>query len=468
MDCDGDREEEDSHSLPSESIECVLECKDAQDEHTLLNLTGFLYFMACVYILSCCVTFFSSTYIGEITNVEVARLSHVDVLVQTFDLLCVDLSSAAFVALGYLTAHVYPLINPEARNFVILSFSYGILTDLLLVMIPSVLFGTLYEISHNRLNLLDVVTTLFDLFRITDYSQNVHHTHSYNLTAWPAQSFLTCFGLWFCVAGCYKELALFRNGLCLYFLSILFVTLVGTASFFVSLNPTSNNFNAIATSPFYRAIEFLCGVHWYMHKRITPSSITVIESNIHSFRAFVYIYFYLHWVSLLDWPLVHEDMCVRLYPRNSCLSKYNFAFVRGCWLGIVVVSHSTQSACFLFPMCLGNDIYANALAMITAVSFAWPVLLSLHFVLNMSCDNVIMGTYAAVFASVSFIIIKAISHVYSWTIRQTLVMQLEMVFDNFVAHPTCAACLKWSVLSSKPRNSQPSPATEQSIVVVEQ
>jgi len=261
--------------------------------------------------------------------------------------------------------------------------------DLSLAALALVMVGSIYNLVYARFHALDVVATLVEGFtgvRCLDYSQDTRHWHSLNVASWPLQSLMRCVVM---APGTYafntKIASRFRaRGY--YMISVLSIFSVTIFTVFGVMHSDTNIFYANATSFTYLTMEFSLGLHFYFLLCQEEVCSHVLWGFLHHFRMVIYLLFACIWWSEVGAGVkAHgddQDVCLRLYCMNSCLPGQHAFMLRGCLLGLAMITSLPDMV---------DQVYASvahlvpaARSLCSAVPFCWPVFLSTKLVLDIS------------------------------------------------------------------------------------
>ena len=370
----------------------IISFEDEESEFKFWGLTQAvtqlgLCFLFCTSMSSC-----SSLYTGN--------PSHIDSVLLTFDILTVDISSAFFVVCGFVDAFVYSSVNWNVFQNIRFTLLMPILTDLWLSGVASIIFGSLHQLLIHRMHFIDIPFTLWEHatgLRIFDVQQQGNHAHSMNVSVWPVQCFIWClFSVHPTIEG-NKFLCKQFGNVGHYIVMVMAVCGVVLFTLFGMLHSTSNIFYANASNCTYRTLEFNLGIHFFYLLSIED----VIATNIlnllcMSHQGICFVFVCIWWSEVGIAPPSHtEEVCLRLYWQNQCLRDHHAFLLRGCCLGITLISiFATQDESLQVITCVKikqqNRLLMGINSCCTAVCFAWPAFQCVQLILQISFGHTLI------------------------------------------------------------------------------
>jgi len=396
----------------------------------LMNVFGVV---VCFFLCSSAITLCSSDYSGP--------GSRLDAVIVTYDVAFIDVMSAMFVLSGFTWSWVY--VNTPKDEFTVLQ-QYGLWSvyiDLVISSLLSVLIGSIYNLINARFHVLDVVATLIEGFtgvRCLDYNQDKNHWHSLNVASWPVQSLMWCV---ITAPGTYTfntRITERFGARGYYIISVLSIFGVLIFTVFGVMHSDTNIFYSNATSFTYRTMEFNLGVHFYFLVYREEVCSHVLWGFLHHFRGVIYMLFFCIWwseVGVMASPR-GEDVCLRLYYMNNCLPGHHVFMLRGCILGLCMITslpdmvdQVNASVAHMIP---------TARALCTSVCFCWPVFLTTKIVLDISFGEESVNSNRALVSIIMPFIGTAFAFLYDSLVKAYL---LDLAVCTYARMPVVFSCI---------------------------
>lgn len=268
--------------------------------------------------------------------------SQLDVLILSADILSIDLFSCAFVVCGYTASFVFVAVGlrqwQELRSKLCWGcYSIGLSSSAAAVVVCSLWRGYLGHFHGH-----DIFLTLAEGFtsvRLLDVNQDPARMHSLNVFVWPVLimfwSLLTLEWTW---AGNHKIVKLVGSA-GHYMLVLLAMCGISLFTLFGMLHSKTNIFYANATSIAYRTLEFNLGVHTHFLQEAQFRPLADVMQVLRQCRFLILFVFCATWWSEIGVVVQEQtEVCLRLYAGNSCLRDHHAFLLRGCILGLTLLS----------------------------------------------------------------------------------------------------------------------------------
>lgn len=353
--------------------EVRLTFESAEDEARFKYMLRTLQACMLVYLMASAITICSSNY--------TAHPSHLDSVLLLTDIMTIDICSCFFVLGGFVATYVYSSVGEEVFAKLRLRIMAQQFGNMWLSTLLVLFFGPIDKLLKGRMHWGDVGLTALEGvtgLRVFDSSQALDHPHTFNVTMWPVQSFVWCL---LSVHATYKTNEVLRckfgEGanyviLCMSMCGIILFTLFGM------LHSHTNVFYANATSVMYRMLEFNLGIHFfYLTERNYPLVVSLTRIMKQCSFA-VYFVFAATWWSEVGIQAGQGDICLRLYPRNNCLMDHHAFLLRGCFVGLTVLSAvGKDGSCALSV----EEMITQTSIGATAAAFCWPAYLMTQLIL---------------------------------------------------------------------------------------
>lgn len=402
----------------------------------IINVFGVV---VCFFLCSSAITLCSSNYSGP--------GSRMDAVVITYDVAFIDVMSALFVLSGFTWSWVY--VNTPKDDFTVLQH-YGLLSlyiDLTLSSVLSVLIGSIYNLINANFHALDVIATLIEGFtgvRCLDYSQDKNHWHSLNVASWPVQSLMWCIITAKATYTFNAKITERFGARGYYIISVLSIFGVLIFTIFGVMHSDTNIFYSNATSFTYRTMEFNLGLHFYFLVCQDEVCSHVLWGFLHHFRGVIYMLFVCIWWSEVGVAVSpfdeNEEVCLRLYYMNNCLPGHHVFMLRGCILGLAMITSLPDMADQVEASVV--HMIPTARALCTAISFCWPVYMTTKIVLDISFGKDAVNSNRALVAIIMPFIGTAFAFLYDSLVKTHLLdlavcayAQMAVFFSSMLGRP---------------------------------
>ena len=414
----------------SDSI--VMHFEDSADESKFACMLQYLQRCMLTYLFTSAATFCSSNYTTHASNL--------DVLIVSTDIITIDVCSCFFVLSGFTATYVYSSIGWDAWKGVHAVVTAQIFADVWVSTVAVLLFGSLDTLMKTRFHLKDIGLTLFEgitALRVLDNKQNIDAPHTLNVSLWPVQIFawalLSVHGTYSMNEYLHRKFGQIAN------YGIITIAVCGISLFtlFGMLHSHTNVFYANATNIMYRSLEFNLGIHFFYLSGKQYALLDAVIRITAQCASVVYCVFIATWWSEIGVNVNTEqqleadaEVCLRLYPRNHCLHDHHAFLLRGCLLGLTLISSlSTPSST---PLSLQGMIRRTKICA-SAVALSWPTMLlvQLVFVITFSADLVYRNIALVALMMCCFTLLGA--YVYTVSI-QPLLAHYILQHATAVAH----------------------------------
>lgn len=408
--CDGDLENQTVQDM-SETSEASCDSdddwttSDASDfTHTTAdNIVFMLCFLSLMYVFSS-VVMMNSSFQNDNSNLNV--------LAVTNEIFVIDISSAALVLSGTVSAHLYNK-HPDILFRVIVWLAL----DLWLSSALSLVVGSLYALTTSTFSVKSVALTLVEgllCARCFDFSQNAAAPHNLNVVAWPASAiFFGLVSMPHTVAiSMYIDRSFQKQANIVAF--VLAIGSICVFSVFASSHSKSNVFYANSTSAMYRCLEFNLGVHvQHLLRTADVLTITIAKAAKRLAPVTVVIFLLIWWVEVgvpwMPYPLT----CVRMYHFSPCIQDHHGFLVRGCILGLMMV-------CLLYTDVDSSASEVSSYRRLTfvariclsAVCFCWPTCLVIDLSMQITFDRASVRHSAALLTPIYTACVLGASYLY--------------------------------------------------------
>lgn len=364
--------------------------EDEGSESTFYGLISVLNVLALCFVVCMSLTICSSRY--------TVHESALDPIMLMVDIFLVDISSAFFVMSGFMCAFIYSSIGEMAFQSFRGQMLIFIFVDLWLSGICSVLFGSITALIQHEFHFHNVFFTVFEhatSLRLFDVHQSLDAPHNMNVGSWPVQCLVWCL---LTVHVTYSGNNFLREKfghIGSYAIMVSAVCGIVLFTLFGMLHSRSNIFYANATNFTYRTLEFNLGIHFFYLINMNEVIATTLMRLVHqSSRGILFLFLCIWWSeigssvespsSTVDHASTdggglesHSNICLRMYPRNQCLRDHHAFLLRGCCLGITLISMFAYENAAISSL-HGTDFYSNKHVLMkvtiysTAVTFCWP------------------------------------------------------------------------------------------------
>ena len=314
------------------------------DEHRFNLMCYMLQLLVYAYAFCACTNFYSSFYpVSVVSNNGTQAFVSVDSLLMTTNIMSIDISSAIFIIGGFLST--YMSHNMRSEEFAELCKIIMLYTaiDLWLSTSISILFGSIFHLVHHSFKVKDMCLTLLQGLsglQLFAWDQNSKAWHSWNPTMWPVGTLLWSFALLRFtirantqIKNCHEKggpyLILLNAALPIFLLSL-----------FALLRDDTNIFFANATNFGYRLLEFNLGVAVYCTLQTHAHFVMHVLRLLNACSVFIFLAFFLLWFAELGVPVhTQSTTCIRMYPFSPCIKAHHGFLMRGCLLGMALLSH---------------------------------------------------------------------------------------------------------------------------------
>lgn len=406
------------HGSPEVSEGISLTFEDKQDEARFAHMLRMLQWCMVIYSATTAITKCSSNYTAHPSNLDAVLLSA--------DILTVDVSSCFFVMCGFVATYVYSSVGCEVWATMRLRVMAQQFGNMWLSTVFILFFGVIDKIVKNRLHVEDVGLTILEGvtgLRVFDARQSVDAPHTFNVALWPVQSLAWSL---LSVHGTYHTNELLRGkfGDVANYV-ILGLSLCGITLFtvFGMLHSETNVFYANATSVMYRMLEFNLGIHYFY---LTERRYTLVESLTRIMAQcspLVYALFMITWWSEIGVApgTRNTAVCLRLYPRNNCLHDHHAFLLRGCALGLTLLSAVSPSG---FKGSIKDEITRTQVCAV-AVALCWPAYIATELIFIITFSEALVFENTALMSIFMLIFLHAGSFVYAVGLQSKLTDHVE-------------------------------------------
>ena len=386
-----------------------------------------------VYLGCSIVTFYSSAY-SEAG-------SALDSVVIMSDVVCVDIISAFFVVSGVIAASLYRNTHKDEHRALLREMFLGLMIDMYLATLCSLLLGSVYAIVMHRFKFSDVWYTVVECLttmRTFDYQQSPAAPHSMNVAAWPLQSLVWCL---FSTKNVYMlndVIARKFPHISCFLITIMSTTGIILFTMFGMLHNNSNIFYANACSVTYRSMEFNLGVHMLYSQEHNSNFTAAVRDVVSKSRNVIYLVFLSIWWSEVGTQIpthTEQTTCLRLYFRSHCLRDHHAFLLRGCLLAVVLVCESiehtpTYKSLVFIQVRVTAQLYS-------AVAFCWPLCMAVKLILDVTFDESIVNPNRAVVSMLTLAILSLFVLFYNEMLRPVVVRHVEPVVQFIYPRVEC-------------------------------
>lgn len=400
--------------------------EDSADEKKFVCMLSYMHRCMCIFLVLTAVTLCSGQY--------TAHESSMDAVIMTTDVMTVDICSCFFVLGGFVATFVYSSVGVEAWGSMrrrVMAQQFG---NMWLSTVMVVIFGMIDKLIKNRLHANDIVLTCVEGvtgLRVFDNKQSLDGPHTLNVALWPVQSFVWCL---MSVHGTYRTNEILRDkfGDVANYV-ILGMSLCGICLFtlFGMLRSNTNIFYANATSLTYRILEFNFGIHTFYLMERNYALVVSLTRVLSQCQVVVYFFFIGTWWSEIGAKGGGdgERVCLRLYPRNHCLHGHHAFLLRGCLLGLAMLSSTEDRSTTKSASVVISEINVSS----TAVAFCWPayLMIQLIFVVTFSEKLVFENSAMVSFFLPCFVMLGSL--LYTMSLQDRLTDCIENAVRDLVA-----------------------------------
>ena len=444
----------------------VFHFEDKCSEAMFYSLIGTLNILALCFIVCMSCSICSSYY--------TMRESMLDPIMLMLDIFVVDVSSAFFVMSGFTCAFIYSSIGVEAFRTLRRTMHVFIFVDLYLSGLCSILIGSITALLKRQFRLQDVVFTLFEqstALRLFDVKQSLQAMHNMNVGSWPVQCFVWCL---MTVHMTYSGNNLFRSkfgSIGSHAIMVSAVCGIVLFTLFGMLHNKSNIFYANATNFTYRTLEFNLGIHFFYLLSMNESIATTLMRFVHqSSRGILFLFICIWWSeigssynpNLNSGPVLGSvpspssadtsnstQICLRMYPRNQCLRDHHAFLLRGCCLGITLIStfayeHADAGSSNYTHIMQKKSLLTFVRVYSSAVAFCWPAYQTIQLIFQITFSEELIARNMALMSVLQPMFLVAGALMYSLFIKPHVSLYVEKEFS--VAHAYALAL--WNKLKT--------------------
>ena len=429
-----------SVSGEAEEPEVCIRFEDEEDGARFVRVLVTLQWCMLVYIMATAVTICSSNY--------TKHASKMDAVLLTMDIMTIDISSCFFVLGGYVSTYVYSSVGHEMWGEVrkrVVAQQFG---NMWVSTVLCLLFGSIDKALKHRLHAKDAVLTLVEGItglRVFDAKQSVDEPHTFNVSMWPVQSFVWCL---LSVHGTYRTNEYLRSkfgDVANYIISGMGLCGITLFTLFGMLHSNTNVFYVNATSIMYRMLEFNLGVHAFYLLERSYTLLVGLTRILAQIQPVMYAVFVATWWSEIGVTgQTDTKICLRLYPRNNCLRDHHAFLLRGCVLGLTVMS-SVQKAPKLESG--AADVVAKAVkdtrVLATCVAMSWSAYVITQLVFEMTFSPALVFENGALMSLLMPAILYATCFVYTHSVQTAVTDVVEAAgrrVENVVSNCFNAVC----------------------------
>jgi hypothetical protein len=408
--------------------EVVLHFEDAASEHTFYSLVRVLQGAILCYLVCMSFTASSSPYTGHASNLDHIMLAT--------DILCVDVTSALFVLAGFLCGFVYHSVGPAVWLEIRAQMLTGIYVDLWVSGVVAVLIGSLDALLKHRFKFVDVGLTIFEqatAVRVLDVRQSGAAPHSLNVAAWPAMCAVWCV---LSVGSTFSTNDFLRRQLGpvgKYAIMVLAVCGIVLFTLFGMLHSRSNIFYANATAFTYRTLEFNLGIHFLYLLEMNDAIVSNLLTLLHqSSKGILFVFICIWWSEIGNEVVVEQEdgssdsnalVCLRMFARSNCLRDHHAFLLRGCFLGITLISlfAYAQNSSQTFGAKLPHPHpLLRARVFVSAVPLSWPIYLLVQLIFEMSFGGDLVNRNMPLMSLLQIMFLLASSTLYTMFVQPRL------------------------------------------------
>jgi len=438
----------------------VFHFEDKCSEATFYALISTLNILALCFIICMSCSICSSYY--------TMRESMLDPIMLMLDIFLVDVSSAFFVVSGFTCAFIYSSIGVQAFRTFRMQMHVFIFIDLYLSGLCSILIGSITALLKHEFKFQDVAFTLFEqctALRLFDVKQSLQAFHNMNVGSWPVQCFVWCL---MTVHMTYSGNNLFRSkfgSMGSHAIMVSAVCGIVLFTLFGMLHNKSNIFYANATNFTYRTLEFNLGIHFFYLLNMNESIATTLMRFVHqSSRGVLFLFICIWWSEIgssYNANLVSDtssadtsnsshasnstQVCLRMYPKNQCLRDHHAFLLRGCCLGITLIStfayeHAGAYNSNYTHVMQKKSLLTFARVYSSAVAFCWPAYQTIQLIFQITFSEELIARNMALMSVLQPMFLVAGALVYSLFIKPHVSFYAEKEFS--VAHAYALALWK--------------------------
>ena len=445
------REGDDEQNDDDGCGDAVLLFEDAASEQIFYALVCVLQRAMVCYLICMSFVASSSPYTGHASNLDHIMLAT--------DILCVDVTSAFFVLGGFLCGFVYHSVGPEVWVKIRAQMLAAIFIDLWIAGVTAVLIGSLDALIKHRFKFVDIPFTLFEhvtAVRLFDVRQAPEAPHSLNVSAWPVMCSVWCL---MSVASTFHTNNFLRGHLGAvgkYAIMVFAVMGVVLFTLFGMLHSRSNIFYANATAFTYRTLEFNLGIHFFYLLDKNDAIVTNLLTLVHqSSPGIIFVFVCIWWseigneVVLVNTVAGSGDsgpdahmVCLRMFPRNNCLRDHHAFLLRGCFLGITLISlfaYENSARQAYGSSGASKRVLVQARVCVSAVAFAWPVYLTVQFIFQITFGGDLVNRNMPLMSVLQTTFLLASATLYTLFVKPQLTSLLLEAVRNARSGPPAGA-----------------------------
>ena len=379
------------------------------DEMRFTEFVRLCVIFTSIHTISASVSFFSSMYPVLIKDEQQThtRNSTVDAFVLTSNIMEIDISSAFFVLCGFFCAYTVTNLNSENMGVLYSVIAINILVDVWLATLISIVFGSLFHVLRGTFAAHNVLLTFIEgltCLRTLELNQSPEKMHSLNPTSWPVMCLLYCFLVtpWTMSSNKRLHSCYPKAGLTMLIVNSLLP--IVTISLFALLHEDTNIFFINSTHFGYRILEFNLGICFFTCIQTYPHASTHFTYAVKYLYVAVICTFLLTWWAQLGTPVVsYYGTCIRMYYFSPCIKVHHGLLMRGCFLGVTLISHIVLS--IKQPVVLPQEVdealstrhgilLANSMS---TVVFIWPMCYVVHILLELNFNESLVQENASIF-----------------------------------------------------------------------
>jgi hypothetical protein len=408
-----------------------LRFEDTSSEQNFFSLLSILEYLILFYLICTSFTSCSSPYTTSSSNL--------DHIMLTSDIFCVDLVSAFFVLFGFVCAFVYYRVGVQVFAYMRTDVLISIFVDLWCSGIAAVTIGSIDALIKKRFKFTDIGLTLIEhgvALRCLDVHQSLLSPHSLNVSSWPVQCIVWCLFSVHPTLTTNHFLFTQFNIFGRYAVMVMAVCGIVLFTLFGMLHSHSNIFYANSTAFTYRTLEFNLGIHlFYLSEVEDGITLNLINLLQKSGRGILFVFLCIWWseIGSLSPSYKKDEICLRLYPLNNCLRDHHAFLLRGCFLGIGLISifvtqekNDTRT-----PKTKVCDKIQRIHILASAATFAWPVYqtIQLIFIITFGEESINKNMPLMSVLQPCFLLLSATLYVYF--AKPKMSMELKKFVSSF-------------------------------------
>tara|TARA_B100001758_G_scaffold133848_2_gene115232 strand:+ start:5543 stop:6967 length:1425 start_codon:yes stop_codon:yes gene_type:complete len=402
--------------------------EDGSDESRFVHMLKMCHGCVLAYLVTTAVTISSSKYTAR-------EGANIDAILLACDVMTIDITSCFFVLGGFMAMYVYSSVGWESWKYLSARVVAQIFGDMWLSTLLILFVGSIDKVTKNRFYVHDVALTILEGvtgLRILDTKQSVSSPHTMNVSMWPVQSFVFCL---LSVHGTFKTNEFIRRkfgDLANLIITVMALCGIFLFTLFAMMNRDTNIFYANATSVMYRMLEFNLGIHYFYLAEKESSIVVSCTRMLAQCSPAVYILFAATWWSEIGEVVERRpgQTCLRLYPRNTCLQDHHVFLLRGCVLGLTMLSTVSVSAPFQLatpaPGATGRAVRAMKVGS-TAVALSWPVYIFIQLIFKISFSDELVFANSALVSFMMPAFLYGVSMVYTLGLQDALTDYVDVL-----------------------------------------